>query len=71
MNKEHIAVAVAAVRRYDELRPRPRQVTQTQAAEMLGVSVSTISRMLKAGLLRLNKFGMIPISEIDSALAAS
>lgn len=46
---------------------RPPHVNQTQAAEMLRVSRSTISNMLKFGTLSLNECGMIPIDQIDSA----
>lgn len=57
-----------AIRLYAESHPRPSQVNQAQAAEMLHVSRATVSRLVKAGVLRLNACGMIPISEIDSAL---
>jgi DNA-binding transcriptional regulator LsrR (DeoR family) len=63
-------VAFTAVRLYAETHPRPPQVTQRQAAEMLGLSAPTIGRMVKAGTLRLNAAGLIPISEIDAALLA-
>jgi excisionase family DNA binding protein len=39
-----------------------------QAAEMTGVSRSTIGKMIRHGKLKLNAFGQIPISEIDRAL---
>lgn len=65
-----IDIAEAAIRRYAESHPRPPQVTQSQAAEMLHVSRPTVSRMIRAGTLRLNNCGMIPVSEIDRALAA-
>ncbi len=69
MNVAEIAEIVAlGIRRYSEMHPRPSQVTQEQAAEMLGVSRATISRMIKAGILRLNRGGRIPTSEIDKAL---
>lgn len=64
-----IDIAVQAVRLYAETHPRPSQVTQEQAAEMAGVSRATISRMIKAGQLKLNKFGRIPTVELDKALA--
>ncbi len=63
-------VAMKAVELYASRRPRPSQVTQEQAAEMVGVSPATISRMVKAGIIKLNKFGRIPTEEIDKALAA-
>jgi excisionase family DNA binding protein len=65
-----LQIATAAVRMYAETHPRPTQVTQTQAAEMIGVSQATLCRMVREGKLKLNKFGRIPIAEIDRALAA-
>ena len=65
-----LQLATAAVRAYAERHPRPSQVTQKQAAEMAGVSEATICRMVKEGTLKLNKFGRIPITEIDRSLAA-
>jgi len=64
-----LQLAAAAVRVYAETHPRPSQVTQKQAAEMVGVSEATICRMVRDGALKLNKFGRIPIVEIDRALA--
>ena len=63
-------VAFNAVRLYAETHPRPLQVTQRQAAEMLDLSAPTIGRMVKAGTLKLNGAGLIPISEIDAVLLA-
>ncbi len=63
-------IAVKAVQMYAETHPRPSQVTQDQAAEMVGVSPATISRMVKSGNIKLNKFGRIPVSEIDRAISA-
>lgn len=63
-----ISLAIKAVQLFAESHPRPAHVTQTQAAEMLGLSRPTIARMVKAGTLRLNQCGLIPISEIDRAL---
>lgn len=45
--------------------PRPLHVTQKQAGEMLGKSAPTIKRMVRDGEIKLNKAGMIPITEID------
>ncbi|KVP90743.1 hypothetical protein WJ95_09580 [Burkholderia ubonensis] len=64
-----IEFAKRAVQLYAESRPRPTQVNQKQAAEMLGVSARTVHNMIKAGTLRLNKCGMIPIELIDEARA--
>lgn len=65
-----LEIAKKAVRLYAESHPRPSHVNQQQAAEMIGVSRHTVGRMLKAGVLRFNKFGLIPISEIDEAIAS-
>jgi predicted DNA-binding protein (UPF0251 family) len=64
-----LAIAEAAIRRYAESRPRPIQVTKGQAAEMLGISRPTLNKIIAAGYIKLNKCSMIPISEIDRALA--
>lgn len=65
-----VEVAAQAVRLYAESHPRPPHVTKTQAAEMLGLSRPTVAAMVKAGTLRLNKCGLIPISEVDRVLSA-
>jgi predicted XRE-type DNA-binding protein len=65
-----VQIAATAVRLYAESHPRPPHVTQSQAAEMLHVSRPTVSRMVRAGTLKLNGCGLIPISEIDRVLAA-
>lgn len=71
MQNQEIELAKTAVRYYAETHPRPPHVTQKQAAMMLNISESTVSRMVKARKLKLNAFGMIPISEIDSALRSA
>jgi hypothetical protein len=68
MNDDLYEVALAAVRLYAETHPRPLHVTQRQAAEMLDKSEPTIGRMVRAGTIKLNGAGMIPISEIDRLL---
>ncbi|VWB89198.1 hypothetical protein BLA13014_04132 [Burkholderia aenigmatica] len=68
---EVISVARRAVQLYAETHPRPTQVTQLQAAEMLGLSRATVSKMVKAGQLKLNRCGMIPIEQIDEARACA
>ncbi len=45
---------------------RPRHVNQSQAAEMLNISKSTVSRMVKSGSIRLNKCGLIPVEQIEA-----
>jgi len=66
---ELLAIAQKAVQLYAESHPRPSQVNQTQAAQMLGVSKATVCRLVRSGTLRLNACGMIPIGEIDAALS--
>lgn len=65
-----IEIAVKAVQIYASRHPRPCQVNQKQAADMLGVSARTVYNMIRAGTLKLNKCGMIPIEMIDAVLAA-
>ncbi|NDU92253.1 MAG: helix-turn-helix domain-containing protein [Ferrovum sp.] len=52
------------------LHPRPSSVTFEQAGELLGVSSRTISNMARQGRIKRNKFGRIPIVEIDRLLSA-
>ena len=60
--------ALKALELFAARHPRPAQVNQKQAADMLGVSTRTVYNMLKAGTLRLNKCGMISIEQIDAVL---
>lgn len=69
MNEE-LTIAKRAVQLYAETHPRPTHVTQMQAAEMLGISRWTVSKMVKSGCLKLNRCGLIPIEEIDKAREA-
>ena len=69
LNTDVIHIAAKAVQIYAETHPRPPQVTQVQAAAMLDLSVSTVRRLINYGTLRLNECGLIPISQIDRALA--
>jgi len=61
-------IALKAVQTYAEMHPRPLQVTQKQAAEMLNISQNTLRKIVSRGDIRLNKMGMISITEIDNAL---
>ncbi len=61
-----ITIARTAVQLYAETHPRPTHVTQAQAAERLGVSRWKVGNLVKAGKLRLNACGMIPIEQIDA-----
>ena len=69
MDAETIRVIEYAIKRAFEAHPRPSAVTQKQAAEMLGVSQSTVSRCVKTGVIKINKMGMVPIGEVDRVLA--
>jgi hypothetical protein len=68
---DNVELFAQVILRYNEMHPRPSHVNQTQAAEMLGLSRMTVNRMVRAGSLRLNACGMIPISEIDRVLQAA
>ncbi len=63
-------IAVLAVQRYAETHPRPSSVTQKEAARMIGVSGATLSRLVRAGKIKLNDVAGVPISEVDRVLAA-
>ena len=67
---EHIEIAVQAVRLYAETHPRPPHVTQKQASEMLRLSAPTVGRLVRAGKLRLNAAGLIPIGQVDALLTS-
>lgn len=66
---ENAAKKTAEIMRKQGGGMRPVHVNQTQAAEMLNLSVSTISRMVKAGNIRLNKCGLIPIEQLEECVA--
>lgn len=66
----NVELIVEALRRFTETHPRPLHVNQLQAAEMLGISRQTVSRLVKVGEIKMNRLGQIPISEIDAALRA-
>lgn len=70
MNADMLYFAKMAVRMYAETHPRPPHVSQKQGAEMLGISTTTMSKLVKFGTFKLNKCGLIPIDQIDAALAA-
>ena len=65
-----IEIALTAIKLYAEMHPRPTQVSQTQAAQMLGLSRITVGKLLRSGALSLNACGLIPIELVDSARAA-
>lgn len=65
-----VEIALKAISLYAESHPRPPQVTQEQAASMIGKSHHTVRKLIRAGVIRMNGCGQIPISEIDRVLAA-
>lgn len=69
--EDMLQMAFLAVRMYAETHPRPSHVTQAQAAEMIGMSASTVHRLVRSGVIKLDKAGQIPITEIDRALTAA
>ena len=64
-----LRIAARAVQLYAETHPRPTQVTQKQAAEILGVHPKTIRNYVAAGKLTLNGCGLIPIGAVDALLS--
>ena len=64
-----LSIAVKAVQIYAETHPRPTQVNQSQAAEMLSISYPTVRKLVRSGILPLNDCGLIPIESIDRARA--
>ncbi|KWA68363.1 hypothetical protein WL28_19965 [Burkholderia ubonensis] len=64
-----LRTALRAIELYASRHPRPVQVNQKQAAEMLGISARTVHNMIKFGTLRLNRCGLIPIEEVDKLIA--
>ena len=70
MTPTDLQLITHAIRAYAELHPRPSHVTQAQAADMLNLSRHTVSRLVRTGALKLNACGLIPIGEVDAALAA-
>jgi len=69
MNREMIEIATIAVKRYAETHPRPPHVNQAQAAKMLGISPQTMGKLVRNGTFKLNAIGLIPIIQIDNAIA--
>ncbi|AOJ93134.1 Helix-turn-helix domain protein [Burkholderia multivorans] len=67
---EELKLARQAVQLYAESHPRPVHVTQTQAAEMLGITARTVHTLVRTGKLKLNGLGRIPIAQIDELIAA-
>lgn len=64
--QEVIKLASAeAVRVALAMHPQPAQVTQKQAAQMLGLSEPTIRKMILDKKIQLNDVGQVPISEIN------
>lgn len=56
-------------RSYAESHPRPVMVTQKEGAETMGISIHTFRKLIKDGVIHLNSAGLVPMSEIDKAIA--
>lgn len=65
-----LEVAFQAVRLYAETHPRPLQVTLGQAAEMLGIPMDSLMKLMSGKKLRLNECGLIPTGDIDQVIAS-
>lgn len=65
-----LRIAMRGVQFYADSHPRPPQVTMKDAAAMLGIGRQTVSKMVKFGTFKLNRCGLIPIEQIDAALAS-
>lgn len=65
-----LQIAAAAVRLYAEGHPRPTHVNQVQAQQMLGCGKGKIASLVAAGVLPLNRCGLIPIECVDAARSA-
>lgn len=63
-----LEIAIKAVQIHAEMHPRPSHVNQQQAAEMLYLSHVTVRKMIRAGTIKINLAGQIPIGEIDRVL---
>lgn len=70
MTEEMLTTALKAVQIYAESHPRPVHVNITQAADMLGLSRKTVTNRVKAGEIRINALGLIPIGEIDRVISS-
>ena len=64
--RQAVGEAIARMPKHES--PRPFQVTQAQAADIMKISRATVGRLVRNGALSLNACGMIPISQIDKAL---
>ncbi len=67
----NLEIAIKAIEVFAAKHPRPANINQKQAAQMLGVSEATICKWVRAGRIRLNNAGMISITEIDRLLEAA
>lgn len=67
----NLEIVIKALEVFAAKHPRPVNVNQKQAAQMLGVSEATICKWVRSGRVRLNNAGMISITEIDRLLEAA
>jgi len=57
-------IAMKAIEKYESSHPAPPHVNAIQAAEILKRSPKTVRAYIKAGSLKLNKCGLIPINDV-------
>ncbi|KVH52971.1 hypothetical protein WS89_31120 [Burkholderia sp. MSMB1072] len=68
--ERELRIALRAVELYANRHPRPPQVNQKQAPEMLRVSARTMHNLIRSEALRLNRCGLVSIEDVDQLLAA-
>jgi len=66
-----IRIVHRALQIYEARHPRPAHVNLKQAAEMLGISRHTVTKIMRMGKLRYNACGLIPIEQVDKLLVAA
>lgn len=66
-----LEIALKAVQLYAEQHPRPSHVSKSQAAEMLGISIPTLSSIMAKNGIKLNAVGRIRTVDVDRLLNRS
>lgn len=66
---ETLSIVLKAIELFAAKHPRPPHVTAKQCADMTGKCAHTIGKMIRAGHIRTNAMGMIPIEEVDRLIA--
>lgn len=63
-------IALQGAKAYAETHPRPAHVNRMDAAKILKISYPTLKKLVVSGKIKMNRFGKIPITEIDKVLVA-